>query len=52
VKWPVLVVTACRDQRGRSTAAHPQQRQPTHGFTSGQQSVDVVTGDLLGDVLL
>jgi hypothetical protein len=46
-----LLVVAGRDQCGRSTGAQTEQRQPPDGFAPGQQSVDVVGCDLLGDVL-
>jgi len=47
-----LACRAGRDQRRRSTGAQPEQRQSPERFTSGQQSVDVIGGDFLGDVLL
>jgi hypothetical protein len=43
---------AGRDERGRGRGTHTEQGQPPHGFASGQQAVDVVGGDLLGDVAL
>jgi len=47
-----LPVAAGGDQCGCGSAAQTEQRQPPQGFAPGQQTVDVVGGDLFGDVLL
>jgi hypothetical protein len=47
-----LPTAAGCDQRGRGPATQTDQRQPAQGFASRQQAVDVVGGNLFGDVLL
>jgi hypothetical protein len=47
-----LAAAAGGDQCGRGPAAQTEQRQPAQGFASRQQAVDVVGGNLFGDVLL
>jgi len=47
-----LPAAARGDQRGRGPAAQTEQRQPPQGFAPAQQTVDMIGGNLFGDVSL
>ena len=45
-------LAAGRDERGRGRRRQTEQAKPSHRFASGEQTVDVIGRDLLGEVAL